>query len=142
MLIVAFGTALAALLGTGEQGGDDLVLRHDVDARYNRTEYEAACRSTVFQVHFRNGPEERGRVDHVLIDGRPVTGAAETLDLRAARRIIDRIGIMNCGMDPHRPVFRGVMVLSQEESRLAGMRHMLFFRLTRDGRAGWQISVD
>ena len=139
---VTLGAALSGLLMAGGQGGDDLVLRYDVDARYNRTEYEAACRSTVFKVRFRNGPEERGRVDHVLIDGRPVTGAAEMLDLRAARRIIDRIGIMNCGMDPHRPVFRGVMVLSEEESRLAGMRHMLFFRLTRDGRKGWQISVD
>jgi hypothetical protein len=139
---MTFGTALAGFLMAAAQDGNDVLLRHDISPKYNKIDYEAACGSTVFRVRFRNGPDERGRIDHLLIDGQRVPGAAETLDLRAARRIIDRIGIMNCGMDPHRPVFRGVMVLSQEESRLAGMRHMLFFRLTRDGRAGWQISVD
>jgi hypothetical protein len=135
-------SAAALLLLIGAQSGGELVLSHDLSPKYNRMDFEAACGSTVFQVRFRNGPDERGRVEHLLIDGRRVPDAAETLDLRAARRTIDRIGIMNCGMDARRPVFRGVMVLSPEESRFAGMRHMLFFRLTQEGRKGWRITVD
>lgn len=138
---VTLGVALAGLLVAGEQGGD-LVLRHDIGTRYTRTDYETACGSTVFRVRFRNGPEERGRVDHLLIDGRPVRDAAETLQIRAARRGIDSFEIMNCGMDPRRPVLRGVMNLSTMESRAAGMRPSLYFRITRQGRKGWQFTLD
>ena len=139
---VALGTALAGLLVAGEQDSSDLILRHDISPRYNRTEHESACGSTVFRVRFRNGPEEHGRVDHVLIDGRSVPDAAEMLDLRAARRVISSIGIMNCGMDPQRPVFLGVMNLSKLESRSLGMRWSLTFRLTRDGSDNWRMTID
>lgn len=133
--------ALAMSIVSAEQGGDGLVLHHDIGPRYNRTDYESACGSTVFRVRFRNGPEEHGRVDHLLIDGRPVRNAAETLQVRAARRVIVRIGIMNCGVDPQRPLFQGAMVLSEMESRRLGMRDTLFFRLTRDGR-DWHMTID
>jgi hypothetical protein len=139
---VTLGAALSGLLMAGDQGGDDLVLRHDVDARYNRTAYEAACRSTVFQARFRNGPEERGRVDHVLIDGRPVAGAAEMLDIRAARRLITSIEILNCGTEPRRPVFQGMINFEPMESRSLGMRWSLAFRLIRESRDSWRMTID
>lgn len=135
------GVALAGLLLMTEQGGSDLILRHDFGTRYTRTDYETACGTTVFQVRFRNGPEERGRVDRLLIDGRPVRDAAETLQIRAARRGIDSIGIMNCGMDPHRPIFRGVMNLSEMESRAESLRPSLYFRIIRRG-GDWQMILD
>lgn len=138
---VTEGIALVGLFVMGEQGGGELVLRHDIGTRYTRTDYETACGSTVLQVRFRNGPEERGRVDHLLINGQPVRDAAETLQIRAARRGIDSVEIMNCGMDPRRPVLRGVMNLSEMESRAAGMRSSLYFRLTRHGR-DWEITLD
>lgn len=58
-------------------------------------------------------------------------GAAEILDVRAARRWIESIGIMHCGTDPERPEFRGSMKLSEAESQVASMRPTLFFRITR-----------
>jgi hypothetical protein len=73
------------------------------------------------KVRFRNGPEERGRVDHVLIDGRPVAGAAEMLDIRAARRLITSIEILDCGAEPRRPVFQGMINFEPMESRSLGM---------------------
>lgn len=127
---IELGAALAGLLVATGQSGGDLILRHDIGTRYSRTDHESACGSTAFRVVFRNGPDEHGRVDHLLIDGRPVPGAAELLDLRAARRVIDRIGIMNCGIDPQRPIFSGVMNLSEMESRSLGMRPSIYFRIT------------
>lgn len=115
--------------------------RDYISPKYHQTDYESACGETLFRVRFRNGPKERGRVDHLLIDGRPVRDAAETLQIRAARRAIGGIEIMNCGMDPKRPVLRGVMNLSELESRAAGMRASLFFRLTRRGR-DWKMTLD
>ena len=141
-MIIGPGAALVGLLTSAAPGGDEIVLRHDTGPRYARMDYEAACGSTVFRVRFRNGPDERGRVDHVLIDGRPIAGAAVRLQLRAARRSIDRIEIMNCGSDEKRPEFRGVLALSEAQSRVAGMRALLFFRLTRQGRGRWQFSID
>jgi len=115
---------------------------HGVRTKYHRTDYESACGPNVFRVRIRNGPEEDGRVDRLLIDGRPVRNAAETLQIRAARRWIDAIEIMNCGDDPRRPIFRGVMRLSKAASQAARLRDTLFFRLARDGGQGWQISLD
>lgn len=139
-MVVASNAAMIGFLMALSQVGADLN-QHDISPEYNRTDYESPCGSTLFQVRFRNGPEEHGRVDHLLIDGRPVRDAAETLQIRAARRVIVRIGIMNCGMDPRRPIFQGAMVLSEMESRRLGMRDTLFFRLTRDGR-DWHMTID
>lgn len=139
-MILILSAALAATPPAERSGV--LVSLHDISPKYNRIDYESACGSTVFRVRYRNGPEENGRVDHVTIDGREVAGAAELLKLRAARRLIDRIGIMNCGLDPQLPVFRGILRLSEEESRSLGMRWMLFFRLTRQGRGDWRLIVD
>lgn len=141
-MIVALSAALTGLLVAGEQGSSDLILRHDISPRYNRTEHESACGSTIFRVRFRNGPEEHGRVDHVLIDGRPVTGAAEMLDIRAARRLITSIEILNCGTEPGRPVFQGMINFEPMESRGLGMRWSLAFRLIRESRDSWRMTID
>ena len=142
-MIATLGIALAASLMSVEQSGDgNVVLRHDISPKYNRTDYDSACGSTVFGVRFRNGPGDHGRVDQVSIDGRPVVGAAEQLQIRAARRVISRIGIMNCGPDPGRPVFRAVMELSPIESRSLGMSPSLYFRLSRQAQGDWQLSID
>jgi F-type H+-transporting ATPase subunit gamma len=69
-------------------------------------------------------------------------GAAEILDVRAARRWIERIEIMHCGADPEQPVFRGIMEVSKAESQTAFMRPTLFFRITRQGREGWRLTMD
>lgn len=116
--------------------------RDFISPKYHQTEYKSVCGDKVFLVQFRDGSEESGRVDRLLIDGRPVLNAAEALQIRAARRNIDRIEIMHCGMDPERPIFRGVMALSEMESRSLGMRHLLFFRLSRQGPEGWQLTLD
>lgn len=140
-MIVASGAALIGYLLAALQN-DAVLNQHDIGPEYNRTSYESPCGSAMFRVRFRNGPEEHGRVDHLTVDGRPVAGAAETLQIRAARRVIVRIGIMNCGIDLQRPVFRGVMVLSEMESKRLGMRDMLFFRIAREGRGDWRFVLD
>jgi hypothetical protein len=139
-VILILSAALAAT--TPAEQDDTIVMLHDISPKYNLVDYESACGSTVFRVRFRNGPDQHGQVDRVTVDGREVAGAAELLKLRAARRVIDRVGIMNCGMDPHVPVFRGILRLSESESRSLGMRWMLFFRLAREGRDGWRLTID
>lgn len=119
-----------------------IVLDHDRSTRYTRIDYETACGSTVFRVRFGSGPVLRGQVNHVMVDGRPVPGAAEMLEVRAARRMIDRFEIMNCGRDERRPVFRGVMKLSEMESQSLGMRASHYFRLVREDGKGWRIVFD
>ncbi len=142
-MIAILSTAFASLLMPLEQ---DMVVfstgRDHIPRRYDRIDYESACGPTVFQVRFRNGPEAAGLVEHVLIDGRPVPGAAEILAVRAARRGIVSIGITHCGPDPERPVFRGTLELSKAESQLASMRPTLFFRITRHEGEGWRLTMD
>ncbi|HEX8238550.1 MAG TPA: hypothetical protein VF574_02295 [Allosphingosinicella sp.] len=140
--MIISGVALAGLLTAAQES--DLVLKtgNRVSPTYHRTEYESACGTKEFRVRFRNGPSENGRVDYLLIDNQPVRDAAETLQIRAARRGIDSIEIMHCGDDPHRPIFRGAMRLSKAESQVAKMQSTLFFRLTWEGRKGWRINVD
>lgn len=135
------GATLAAFSMLVYQSNVVAVSEREFRPDYHKIDYESACGSTVFRVRFRNGLKERGRVDQVLIDRRPVRGAAETLQILAARRAIAGFEIMDCGMDPLRPIFRGVMVLSEGESQAAGMRNMIFFRLSRHGR-DWQIALD
>lgn len=143
-MFISLSTIFAGLLMPAQQ--DVIVINTKreipISPRHNRTDYESACGSSVFHVRFRNGPGGRGLVEHVLIDGRPVPGAAEMLDVRAARRWIESIGIMHCGMDPERPEFRGSMKLSEAESRIASMRWLLLFRITRQGREGWRLTMD
>jgi hypothetical protein len=139
--MIIFGTALAVVM-LAEQSPVVITSGNTVKPKYHRTDYESVCGSNVFRVRFRNGPEEDGRVDHLLIDGQPVRDAAATLQMRAARRGIDAIAIMHCGDDPRRPVFRGSMRLSKAASQVTSLRDTLFFRLTREGRKGWQMSVD
>lgn len=136
-----FGATLAALLMLAGQTKVVVNTQREARPEYHQTEYESACGPTVFRVRFRNGVRESGRVDHVLINDQPVRDAARTLQIRAARRVIASFEIMDCGMDPIRPVFRGVMVLSEGESRAAGMPHLLFFRLSRRDKE-WQIIPD
>ena len=135
------GIILAAVSMQADQNTIAAISEREIIPKYHRTEYESACGTTVFRVRFRNGVRESGLIDYLLIDERPVRHIAATLDIRAARRSIVRIEIMDCGMEPDRPVFRGVMVLSEGESRAAGMRDKLFFRLTRHGK-DWQIVID
>lgn len=137
----ALSVGLAGLLVAGQQDEGVVVLLHDLSTRYNRTDYETACGSTVFQVRFGGGPEESGRVDYLLIDGKPVRDAAETLQIRAARRMITGIEILGCGTEPGRPVFQGMINFEPMESRAAGMRSTLAFRLTREGR-DWRMTID
>jgi hypothetical protein len=141
-MITTLGAILAGLLMPLGQGGVVFSTGHDISPKYNRTDYESPCGSDIFRVRFRNGPDEHGRVDHVTINGRGVPGAAEMLDIRAARRVISRIGIMNCGTDPMKPEFRGIISLSEAESRAASMRPALAFRITRQGDGGWRLTMD
>lgn len=133
---------LAILFIAAEQ--DTIVVTtgpHHVNPKYHQTDYETACGSTVVRVRYRQGPEESGRVDHVLIDGRRVRDAAETLQILAARRSITGMEIFDCGTDRRRPVFRGAMTLSEAESQAARMVNRLFFRLSRVGN-DWQLTMD
>lgn len=138
---MAFSGILFGLI-VATQGTVDLVFRHDISPRYNRTDYEAPCGTNLFQVRFRNGPAEHGLVDYLMIDGRPVRGAAETLELRAARRLITSIEILDCAADPQRPVLRGKINFERMESQRLGMRRSLTFRITREGGDSWKISID
>lgn len=143
-MFTSLSTIFAGLLVSAPQDVIVISTKREIEIapRYGRTDFESACGSTVFRVRFRNGTDAWGLVEHVLINGRPVVGAAETLTVRAARRWIERIGIMNCGMDPARPVFRGYLELSKAESLVASMRPTLFFRITRQGREGWRLTMD
>lgn len=141
-MTILLKVALAGLLMAAVQDEGVVVLDHDRGTRYTRIDYEAACGSAVFRVRFGNGPVLRGQVNHVRVDRQEVPGAAAMLELRAARRMIDRIGIMNCGMDERRPVFRGVMELSKAQSQAAGMRASHYFRLVREEGKGWRIVFD
>ena len=113
-----------------------------ISPKYRRIAHESACGRNVLRVRFRSGPEQRGLVEPVLIDGRSVPGAAEMLNVRAARRWIERIDIIHCGLDPERPEFRGIMELSEADSKLARLYPTLFFRITRQGREGWRLTTD
>jgi hypothetical protein len=139
--MVGFGTALTGLLMLAEQSGGTVLAENATSPKYHSHDFESACGASVFQVRFRNGSSLGSRVDHVLIDGRPVPGVAETLDRFAARRTIDRIEIMHCGMDEQNLLFRGVVVLSAPESAPATRQNTLFFRLVRQGK-GWRFAAD
>lgn len=143
-MITILGTAFASLLTPSQQ---DMIIidtkrEIEISPKYRRTAHEAACGRNVLRIRFRSGPDQPGFVEHVLIDGRSVTGAAEMLNVRAARRWLERIEIIHCGMDPARPVFRGIMELSKADSQVALMRPTLFFRITRQGRDGWRLTMD
>lgn len=141
--MLAFGATLSGMLMLVQQSPVIVATGpHSVGTRYHLTDYESACGPAVFRVRFRNGPEEDGRVEHVLIDGRPVRDAAEILDIRAARRFIDSIEIMNCGKDRRHPAFRGAMKLSKAASQVASLRDTLFFRLSREGSGDWRLTID
>ena len=137
-----FSASLAGLLLLTNQDTIIVTTGHDVRPKYHQTDYETACGTNVFQVRYRSGPAEPGLVDYLMIDDRPVRDAAATLELRAARRAIDRIEITNCGQDFRHPVFRGVMKLNEADSQVARMRDTLFFRVSREGREDWRLIVD
>jgi hypothetical protein len=138
-----FSAALAGLLMLMEQNTVVVTTGpHYNSPKYHQIDYETACESIKLRFRFRQGPEESGRVDHVLIDGRPVRDAAEILQMRAARRLITSIEILDCGKDSQRPVILGMMNLEPMESRRLGMQSSLVFRLSLQGREGWQISID
>jgi hypothetical protein len=143
-MLTSLSTIFASLLMPAQQDVIVISTKREIEIapRYGRTDFESVCGSAVFRVRFRNGPDARGLVEHVLVDGRPIAGAAETLTVRAARRWIERIEIMNCGMDAARPVFRGSLELSKAESQLASMRPTLYFRITRQDREGWRLTMD
>jgi hypothetical protein len=140
MAMTIIGVAVAGLMLMAVQ--EEIVIRtgNYVSPKYHWTDYQSACGENVFRVRFRNGPEEGGRVDHFLIDGRPVPGAAETLQVRAARRFIDSIGIMHCGMDEANPTFLGSIHMDPALSRVFSLRDTLFFRLTKDARGDWRFT--
>lgn len=124
-----------------EQTGGTIISENTTSPKYHSYDFESACGASVFRVRFRNGSRGGSRVDHVMIDGRPVPGAAKTLDRFAARREIDRFEIMNCGMDPLRPAFRAMMGLSKPALQPYTRRNTLYFRVVRRGE-GWRFSVD
>jgi hypothetical protein len=64
------------------------------------------------------------------------------LDLRAARRWITSIEILNCSIDPGRPVLHGTINFEPGDSRRLGMRWTLAFQLIRDGRDNWRMTID
>jgi hypothetical protein len=132
---------LVGLLMLADPAGNTIGSGNTLNPKYHRYDFESACGVSVFRVRFRNGPMGRSRVDHVLVDGRPVPGAARTLDRFAARRAIERIQIMHCGKDPRDPVFGGIMVLSKPETQPASRQIELFFHLVRTGE-GWRITLD
>lgn len=136
-----FGPAQTGLPMLAQKGGGTPLSENTTGPKYRRYDYESACGASVFRVGFRNRSKGGSRVDHVLIDSRPVLGGAKALDRFAARREIDRIEIMNCGMDAQRPLFRGIMVLSKPEAQPASRQNTLFFRLVREGE-DWRIAVD
>lgn len=140
------GTVGAALTGLLILANQSTVVvttgPHHVNPKYHQIDYKTACGSSVIRVRFRQGPEQSGRVDHLLINGRPVRHAAETLQIRAARRMITSIEIYDCGSDPMEPVILGMMRLEPMESKRMGMQSLLAFRLTQQGRKGWQIFLE
>lgn len=138
--MVVFGTALTGLLMVAQQSGGTIASENITSPKYHNYDFESACGGTVFRVRFRNGSRGGSRVDHVMIDGRPVPGAAKILDRFAARQRIDRIEIMHCGLDPLRPIFRGIAALARPESQRSTKENMLFFRLVRQDK-GWRMTV-
>lgn len=138
-----FVTALTGLLSLADP--EMIIVRtgsHGISPKYHQTDYVSSCGSNVFRVRFRNGPDENGRVHHVIIDTQTVPGAAEMLDLRAARRWITSIEILDCGTDPGRPVLHGTINFEPGDSRRLGMRWTLAFRLIREGRDSWRMTID
>lgn len=141
--MITLSATLAGLLMLAEQDTITVTTgpHPGVSPKYHQTDYESACGPHVFQVRFRNGGAENGRVEHLLVDGRPVRNGAETLDVRAARRWIKKIRITHCDKPPSRSPFRGVIEFSEGESRLLAMRWALAFRLIREGE-DWRIAID
>jgi hypothetical protein len=139
--MVVFATALIGLTMMAEPSGGTIASENTAIPRYHLYDFESACGNSMVRVRFRDEARQGTRVDHVLVDGDPVPGATKILDRFAVRRKIDRIEIMHCGMDPLRPIFRGVMKLSKPESQPSDKQNTIFFRLTRRGK-GWQMSVD
>jgi hypothetical protein len=139
----SFVTALSGLLSLADP--EMIVIRtgpHGLSPKYHQTDYVSSCGSNVFRVRFRNGPDENGRVHHMMIDNRPVPDAAGMLNLRAARRWISSIEILNCGTDPRRPFIHGTINFDRGDSRRWGMRWTLAFRLTREGPDNWRMTID
>lgn len=133
---------LAALLMLSDQSPIVVATRHPIAPKYHRYDYQSACGSNVFQVRFGYDGKENGRVEHLLVNGRPISGAAEMLEMRAARRLIMGIEILECGTDSRRSVLRGTINFEPGESRRLGMRWSLPFRLTREGGDGWRMTID
>lgn len=108
-------------------------LSHVLTPRFSRTQYETACGSTSIKVTFENDLDRnrKAKVVSVSIDGKEVPGAARRLTDVAVDRIIERIGIMNCGYDKRSPVITGSMS-AYGRPRLAPT---LFFTIKRQGDA-------
>ena len=138
----SFVTVLTGLLSLADPEMIVISAVHDISPKYHQTDYVSSCGSNVFRVRFRNGTDENGRVYHVMIDNKPISGAAEMLDLRAARRWITNIEILNCVTGPQRSVLRGKINFEPGDSRRWGMRWSLAFQLTREGQDGWRMTVD
>ena len=143
-MLTSLSTIFAGLLIPAQQDVVVISTKRDIpiSPKYRRTTHESACGPTVLHLLFRSGPDERGVVEHLLVDGRSVPGAAEMLNLRAARRWIERIEIIHCGMLRERPEFHGIMELSKAESQNVRLRPTLSFRITRQGREGWRLTTD
>jgi hypothetical protein len=135
------GTALAGLLMLAEQSGGGMATENTASPKYHNYAFESACGGFVVRVRFRNGRNGRSRVDLVSMDGRPLPGATKTLNRFAARRAIDQVGIMDCGMDPLRPVFRGTMTLRKPEAEPFSRNNSFYFRIIHDGK-GWRFIPD
>lgn len=108
---------------------------------YHDFEYETACKHFVFRARFRNNQNGTSHVRDVSVDGRSIFNAAKTFNRFAAGRPIKYIGIMNCGMDPESPVFRGTIQLIKPESQPDSRSTGRYFRLIRNGR-DWRMTVD
>jgi hypothetical protein len=123
------------------QAADVVVAEHSRGTDYVQTNIEAACGDRILRIQYRNENARRGQVTFVNVNNRDVFGAAFGLQNRAANRAIVGIEIMNCGWNERDPEIRGVMALSELESRRDNLPPRVYFRV-RQVDGSWRISWD
>ena len=91
------------------------------------------CLPHTFEFALRNsyGIGRKPEVLNVSVDGRDIPGAAAALQVRAADRSIERIGLLNCGEGSNPSALRGYMELSPFESTYLRMEPLVGFWIKR-----------
>ena len=129
---------LSALLLQGT--ADFILLEHSRPTSYTRIRYETACRNNVIQIAYGFDPKRMpmSRIERFRIDKKEVEGALAILQLRAAGRSIDNIGIMHCDFDGPNPAIKGSMSLGYGSGATSKFPPTVYFELKReDGR--WRM---